>query len=75
MTVVESGRNVATVLNAQRHSGGGNVGNLSLTINANQTTGTATPPTVDEDDTVDGSVAGFSVTATTVTISDNDTPR
>ena len=58
------------------------VGNFLLTINANQTTGTATfrlNPTdddFDEDDenlTVDGSVAGFSVTAATVTISDDDT--
>ena len=58
------------------------VGNFLLTINANQTTGTATfrlNPTdddLDEDNeslTVDGSVAGLSVTATTVTISDDDT--
>ena len=57
------------------------VGSVSLTINANQTAGTATfrlNPTddnFDEDNeflTVDGSVAGFSVTAATVTISDND---
>ena len=58
------------------------VGNLLLTINASQTTGTATfqlNPTdddLDEDDeslTVDGSVTGLSVTAATVTITDDDT--
>ena len=58
------------------------VGNVLLTINANQTTGTATfrlNPTDDDFDedneslTVDGSVTGLSVTATTVTIQDDDT--
>ena len=53
-----------------------------MTINANQTTGTATfqlNPTdddLDEDNeslTVDGAVTGLSVTAATVTISDDDT--
>ena len=58
------------------------VSNLLLTINANQTTGTATfqlNPTdddLDEDNeslTVDGAVTGLSVTAASVTISDDDT--
>ena len=58
------------------------VGNFLLTINAGETAGTATfrlNPTdddLDEDNeslTVDGSVTGLSVTATAVTISDNDT--
>ena len=60
------------------------VGNFLLTINAGETAGTATfrlNPTdddLDEDNeslTVDGSVTGLSVTATTVTISDDDNSR
>ena len=84
-------RNVATVLTlsvgessdtAVEGTDYATVSNLLLTINANQTTGTATfqlNPTnddLDEDDeslTIDGSVTGLSVTATTVTITDNDT--
>ena len=89
-TLNQAPRNVATVLNVSVGGSGdtavegtdyATVSNVLLTINASQTTGTATfrlNPTdddFDEDDetlTVDGSVAGFSVTATTVTISDND---
>ena len=89
-TLNQAPRNVATVLNVSVGGSGdtavegtdyATVGNFLLTINANQTTGTATfrlNPTdddLDEDDesvTIDGSVAGLSVTATTVTISDND---
>ena len=86
-------RNVATVLTlsvgessdtAVEGTDYTTVNNLSLTINANQTTGTATfqlNPTnddLDEDNeslTIDvvGSVTGLSVTAATVTITDNDT--
>ena len=90
-TLNQAPRSVATVLNVSVGDSGdtavegtdyATVGNFLLTINANQTTGTATfrlNPTdddLDEDDeslTVDGSVAGLSVTATAVTISDNDT--
>ena len=84
-------RNVATVLSlsvgessdtAVEGTDYATVSNVLLTINANQTTGTATfqlNPTnddLDEDDeslTIDGSVTGLSVTAATVTITDNDT--
>ena len=90
-TLNQAPRNVATVLSlsvgessdtALEGTDYATVGNLSLTINANQTTGTATfqlNPTdddLDEDDesvTVDGSVTGLSVTAASVTITDDDT--
>ena len=90
-TLNQAPRNVATVLSlsvgessdtALEGTDYATVGNLLLTINANQTTGTATfqlNPTnddLDEDDesvTIDGSVTGLSVTAASVTISDDDT--
>ena len=89
-TLNQAPRNVATVLSLSVGGSGdtaaegtdyATVGSVSLTINANQTAGTATfrlNPTDDDFDedneflTVDGSVAGFSVTAATVTISDDD---
>ena len=86
-TLNQAPRNVATVVSvggsgdtAAEGTDYATVGSVSLTINANQTAGTATfrlNPTddnFDEDNEflVDGSVAGFSVTAATVTISDND---
>ncbi len=90
-TLNQAPRNVATVLTlsvgessdtAVEGTDYATVNNLLLTINANQTTGTATfrlNPTdddFDEDDesvTIDGAVTGLSVTAATVTISDDDT--
>ena len=90
-TLNEAPRNVATVLSlsvgessdtAVEGTDYATVGNVLLTINASQTTGTATfqlNPTdddLDEDDesvTVDGAVTGLSVTAASVTISDDDT--
>ena len=90
-TLNQAPRNVATVLSlsvgessdtAVEGTDYATVSNVLLTINANQTTGTATfqlNPTdddLDEDNeslTVDGSVTGLSVTAATVTISDDDT--
>ena len=90
-TLNQAPRNVATVLSlsvgessdtAVEGTDYATVSNLLLTINANQTTGTATfqlNPTdddLDEDDesvTIDGSVTGLSVTAASVTIQDDDT--
>ena len=90
-TLNQAPRNVATVLSlsvgessdtAVEGTDYATVSSVLLTINANQTTGTATfqlNPTnddLDEDNeslTVDGSVTGLSVTAATVTITDNDT--
>ena len=91
-TLNQAPRNVATVLTlsvgdssdtALEGTDYATVNNVLLTINANQTTGTATfqlNPTdddLDEDDeslTVDGAVTGLSVTATTVTITDGIDP-